>query len=147
MFELTSFLEHKEAMWWIAAFSGLVFVASLLFVPWLVVQIPADYFLAPRRPKTPFADKHPILRWSGLVIKNLVGGLLVLAGIAMLLLPGQGLLTVAIGLMLLDFPGKHTLEGKVIRFRPVLKSINWMRRNADVSPLRLEKEIPPSGIA
>ena len=130
--------EHTEAMWWIAALSGLVFVGSLVLVPWLVVRIPADYFMARRRPRLPFADEHPALRWTALIMKNLMGALLILSGIAMLILPGQGLLTVAIGVLLLDFPGKHHLEGKVIRIRPVLKPINWLRRRANVEPLQLE---------
>ena len=78
---MTAFLhEHKEAMWWIAAFSGLVFVGSLVLVPWLVVRIPADYFRASRRPRLPFADEHPALRWTALAFKNLMGALLILAG-------------------------------------------------------------------
>ncbi len=146
MFDLPSWLlhEHKHAVWWVAAFSGLVFVGSLVLVPWLVVRIPTDYFAKPRRPRIPFADQHPVLRWTGLIVKNLVGAGLVLAGLAMLLLPGQGLLTIAIGVLLIDFPGKHNLEGKIIRVSPVLKSINWLRRKAKVAPLELEKDQSPA---
>lgn len=135
---LTALLhEHKEAIWWIAAFSGLVFVGSLVVVPWLAVRIPADYFVTKHRPKLPFADRHRLLRWTGLIVKNLTGTLLVLAGIAMIFLPGQGLLTVAMGVLLIDFPGKHNLEGKIIRWHPVLKSINWLRGKAGVEPLQV----------
>jgi hypothetical protein len=142
MFDLSAWTtllqEHKTAMAWVAAFSGLVFVGSLVVVPWLVVRIPEDYFAKPRRPRIPFADQHPLLRWTGLIVKNLVGAALVLAGLAMLILPGQGLLTILIGVLLMDFPGKHKLEGKVIRISAVLKSINWLRRKAKVPPLVLE---------
>ncbi len=131
--------EHREAIWWIAAFSGMVFIGSIIVVPWLVVRIPEDYFLPRKRPRLPFADQHPILRWTGLIIKNLAGGILVLAGLAMLLLPGQGLLTIVVGVLLLDFPGKHRLEGKIIRIGPVLKSVNWLRAKANATPLRLEE--------
>ena len=85
-----------------------------------------------------------MLRWTGLIVKNLVGAGLVLAGLAMLLLPGQGLLTIAIGVLLIDFPGKHNLEGKIIRVSPVLKSINWLRRKAKVAPLELEEDQSPA---
>ena len=139
MNDLQLFLhDHKEAMWWVAALSAAVFVGSLILVPWLVVRIPEDYFAKPRRPKTPFADTHPLMRWIGLILKNILGVLLVVAGIAMLLLPGQGLLTVAIGILLLDFPGKHGMEKRLIRMGPVLNSINWLRNKAHVPPLVLE---------
>lgn len=132
--------DHKAALGWFAVLSGLIFVGSLILVPWLVVRVPEDYFAKRRRPRTHFADDHPLVRWIGLIVKNLVGGSLVLAGIAMLLLPGQGLLTIAIGVLLMNFPGKHKLEAKIIRISPVLRSINWLRNRANVPPLVLESD-------
>jgi hypothetical protein len=129
--------EHKEAIWWIAAFSMAIFIGSLVAVPWLVVRIPVDYFATRRRPKTRFAYEHPLLRWTVWTIRNLLGVILILAGIVMLLLPGQGLLTLAVGVFLMDFPGKHRLERRIIQIRPVRKSINWLRRKANVKPLKL----------
>ena len=141
--------EHLAAISWLAVFSVFVFVGSLLFVPWLVVRIPQDYFASDPRPRTIFADRHPVLRWTALIIKNLVGGLLVLAGIAMLVLPGQGVLTIMLGVMLLDFPGKHRLERRIIRLPPVRNSVNWLRRKANAPPLQLdakpERQITESG--
>ncbi|MEO9595697.1 PGPGW domain-containing protein [Rhodopirellula bahusiensis] len=140
MTDLSAWLtQHREGMQWAAAISVVVFFGSLLIVPCLVIRIPADYFAKPHRPRTMFADRHPLLRWSGLIIKNLLGASLVLAGIAMLVLPGQGLLTVAIGILLLDFPGKHRLEARVIRIRPVRKSINWLREKANAPPLVIDR--------
>ena len=136
--------EHKELIWWVAAFSGFVFVGSLIVVPWLVVRIPADYFVPTKRPRTAFASQHPLLRWTGLIIKNLIGALLIFSGIAMLLLPGQGLLTIAIGILMLDFPNKHRMERRIIRVQPVHKSINWLRQKANVGPLQLEAESMPA---
>ncbi len=130
--------ENMGAIGWLAVFSVVVFVGSLLFVPWLVVRIPRDYFATDPRPRTMFADRHPVLRWAALIIKNLVGALLVLAGIAMLVLPGQGVLTIMLGLMLLDFPGKHRLERRIIRLPPVRNSMNWLRRKANAPPLQLD---------
>lgn len=141
MSELSSLVrDHKELLWWAAALSGLVFVGSLVVVPWLVVRIPDDYFASPRRPGSGFAVEHPVLRWIGIVLKNLLGALLLLAGLAMLVLPGQGLLTIAIGVVLLDFPGKHSLERRIIRTKPVRKSADWLRRKASAKPLKLDEE-------
>lgn len=136
---LTTFVQdNKLALWWIAVVSGLLFIGCLLIVPWLVVRIPFDYFLPNRRPKTPFADRHPALRWTGLIVKNLVGVVLIVAGLVMLILPGQGILTLVVGIVLLNFPGKHRLERRIIRIRPVLHSINWLRKRSNVRPILVD---------
>ncbi|QEF98354.1 hypothetical protein Mal15_24060 [Stieleria maiorica] len=124
-------------MAWIAAISCVLFVGCLLIAPWLAVRIPVDYFVGRRRPRTLFADRHPVLRWTGLVIKNLIGGVLVLAGLVMLVLPGQGLLTMLVGILMLNFPGKHRLERRLVSIPAVLKSINWMRQRSGVEPIRV----------
>ena len=67
--------------------------------------------------------------------KNALGFILVVAGIIMLVLPGQGVFTILIGIMLLNFPGKYRLERWIVARRPVLRSINWLRRRAGRAPL------------
>ena len=63
--------------------------------------------------------------------------LMVLVGVAMLLLPGQGILTILIGLMLLDFPGKRGLERRLVQQPAVWRAINWMRAKAHQPALEL----------
>lgn len=103
-------------------------VASMVVTPWLLVKIPANYFLL---------DKPPL--WTRLkhsspgycvviLLKNAVGVMCVAAGILMLVLPGQGLLTILVGIFLLDFHGKKDLERKLVSYPKMLKSINWLRR-------------------
>ncbi len=87
-------------LFWIAGASLVAFIATLIAVPWLIVRIPADYF-AHRRRRRPSRPRTAV-RWASWAGKNLLGGLLVLAGLAMLVLPGQGLLTILLGLLLLD---------------------------------------------
>jgi hypothetical protein len=72
------------------------------------------------------------------VLKNALGVVLLLGGIVMLFLPGQGLLTMFLGIVLMDFPGKFRLERYLISRGPVLKSINWIRRKAEVSELETD---------
>jgi len=57
--------------------------------------------------------------------------------LAMLVLPGQGLLTMFISLMLLDFPGKRRLEQSIVRRPIILRSINWLRERHHRPPLEL----------
>ena len=47
-----------------------------------------------------------MLMWG---LRNAVGLVLVTAGLAMLVLPGQGIITLLVGIILMDFPGKHRL--------------------------------------
>lgn len=115
---------------------GLVsLVASVLLLPFLVVRIPADYFRHRRRQHEYARDRHPAVHHAIVILKNGIGILLILAGIAMLVLPGQGVLTLLIGLMLTDFPGKYRLEKRLIAQPGVLKAVNWLRARASHPPL------------
>jgi hypothetical protein len=130
---------HDRLFWWLAAFSAVAFVATLLLVPWAVVRIPADYFTR-RTPRTgPWADRHPVIRVVLLVGKNLLGLVFLLAGIAMLVLPGQGVLTILAGVMLVDFPGKNRFERWFVGRPAVLRSINWIRQRGGHEPLVMLK--------
>jgi hypothetical protein len=60
-----------------------------------------------------------------------------LMGVAMLVLPGQGVLTIITGLLLLDFPGKYRFERWLVRRGPVLRGVNWLRDRAGRQALRL----------
>ncbi|OHB69589.1 MAG: hypothetical protein A2V70_13015 [Planctomycetes bacterium RBG_13_63_9] len=130
---------NERLLWASAAVSIVVFVVTLIAVPWLVVRIPSDYFARGRRRRKLWTGYHPVARAVWLIGKNVLGYVFVLAGTAMLVLPGQGLMTILVGIMLLDFPGKYRLERCVVARRPVLRSINWLRQRAGRSPLALEE--------
>lgn len=120
----------------LAVVSLVAFVGTLLAIPFLVLQIPTDYFEDRERGISRWADRHPVLQIAWIVGKNLLGGLLLIAGIAMLVLPGQGLLTILIGLMLIDFPGKYRLERWLVTRPPVWKLIAWLRVRAGRPPIQ-----------
>jgi hypothetical protein len=79
-----------------------------------------------------------LLRIIGRILKNVVGVLFVLAGLSMLVLPGQGVLTILIGLSLVDFPGKQRLEARIIGQRSVFKAVNSLRARFGRPPFVLE---------
>jgi hypothetical protein len=81
--------------------------------------------------------RYSIIRLTGIVVKNIFGIVFVLAGLAMLILPGQGIITILIGVMLLNFPGKLALEKRIVRQRNVLRAINWMRAKANKPALQV----------
>ncbi len=141
--EVTRIIEsihtHESAIWWIAGASIVTFIATLIVVPWLIVRIPPDYFAHGRRQRKQWANRHSIVRGVLLTGKNLLGYILIAAGIAMLVLPGQGMLTILLGIILVDLPGKYRLERWFVARRPVLRSINWLRRRAGRAPLVLDE--------
>ncbi len=124
--------EHRQFTWWLGALSLVTFVATLVVIPLLIVRMPADYFI---RDRHLFRDRHPLVRFFFLGFKNLLGLFFLLAGIAMLFLPGQGLLTIFLAVTLLNFPGKRRLEQRLIAMPRVRQAINRLRRRAGRPPL------------
>jgi hypothetical protein len=127
----------KTALWWMGILSVVTFFGSLIALPMLIARMPADYFVRDRQGHAAHRRQHPVLRVIGLVCKNLVGLAFVLAGIAMLVLPGQGVLTIVIGLSLMNFPGKHALERYIVQQPTILQAINWTRNKAGQPPLKV----------
>ncbi len=129
--------DHRVLLVWLTVASGALFLASLIIVPIMVVRIPTDYFAHQHRPRSRFRDRHPIERVLLAIAKNSLAVLFLLVGTAMLVLPGQGLLTMFIGFMMLDFPGKYRFERWLVARRFVSKPINWLRRRRDRPPLAM----------
>ena len=127
--------DHSTVVVWlfVASIGSLVLVAALL--PLIVVRMPADHFLVSRRELTARRGIGHLLVRVG---KNLLGVVFVLAGLAMLVLPGQGLLTILVGLLLLEFPGKRRLELRVVRRPAILSFLNGLRARRGRPPLRVE---------
>ncbi len=129
--------DHPGVVWTVAGASAAVFVLSLLSLPPLVARIQDDYFNHKRRPRSRLHDEHPIVQVTLRTLKNLLGVVLMLAGVAMLVLPGQGLITLFIGFVLVDFPGKYRLEKWIVRRSLIRRPINWLRKRAGRGPLVL----------
>lgn len=132
------FLNDHIEPWMFVVVVVFTFVASLLFVPWAIVRLPADYFHYHARHRVLWSTLHPVLRFVLLLGKNLLGCILIVMGLAMLVLPGQGLLTILIGILLLDFPGKFNFERWLISRKPILHTSNWLRKKAHKEPLWLD---------
>lgn len=129
--------------WRSALFGALLFVMtfaiSLAIVSFIMVKIPPNYFHADYSPEF-LSGRHPAIRLLGVVGKNVLGVLLVALGIVMSVpgVPGQGLLTILLGVMLLDFPGRRDLELKLVSRPAVLKTINKLRHRFGKPSLVLE---------
>src|SRR5689334_20147098 len=138
-----SISDFFSALSWRAVLLGaLIFVGTfcinLAIVSFILVKIPANHFSKSRKTKF-WSGPHPLLHAAGVVGKNIGGVLLVAIGIVLSLpgVPGQGLLTVLLGIMLLDFPGKHRLEQKLLSRPSIVNAINRLRARFGKNALEL----------
>lgn len=120
-------------------FSALTFAGSIAVVTFVLVKLPANYFHS-SHDRAFLADRHLVLRWLGIFFKNLIGIVLVFFGVVMSLpgVPGQGVLTILLGIMLLDFPGKREMEAKLVSRPKVFRTINRLRARFGKPPLILD---------
>jgi hypothetical protein len=135
------FAGNKALTGWLIFLSVALSVVYAVLTYRAVGKISPDYFVTPEPRKGGWRKRHPVQRWVFRVSKNILGGLVFLAGVAMLVLPGQGMLTILLGLSLLDFPGKRKLELKIVRLRGVKRMINWIRAKAGAAALILPPKV------
>ena len=116
------------------------FAGSLLVVSLLLVTLPPTYF-QDDHPRDFWPNRHPALRLAGQIAKNVVGFVLLVVGIILALpgVPGQGILTLLIGVMLLEFPGKRRFERAIVGRPHILAAINRLRQRFRKPPLILDR--------
>ena len=141
---MTEFVElirnHQVLFQTLGLLSLALFVLSLVVFPLVVANLPSDYFVRDKRDPAHQRRRHPVVWVLLTVVKNILGFALILVGIAMLVLPGQGILTILMGLALANFPGKFTLERRLVRQPSVGRALNRLRTFAGKPRL----EIPPA---
>ena len=130
----------KEMLVWLSIGSGIGLLIGAVAVPLVIVHMPADYFANSQR-QSWLAKQPTVLRIPLRVLKNLLALILIILGIAMLVLPGQGVLSILLGLALADFPGKLTLQRWILQRPKVIASLNWLRRKFHRPRLQ-----PPQGV-
>ena len=130
------FESYKVLILWLSSISLFIFLFSLFSKRWLAGLIPSDYFI--RKDVSRFKTNNPLLWYLVLLIKNILGYSLIIGGIMMLVLPGQGLFTIIIGLMLSNYPGKYYIEKRFVEIPAVFKSINWLRAKSNKPPIILK---------
>ncbi|RTE86696.1 hypothetical protein [Aliidiomarina sp. B3213] len=119
---------------WIVSISVLIILLSLVLVPMLVIKMPTDYFVEKSRPRHWTLSRRLLY-----LIRNLFALILLCAGILMLVLPGQGLLTILLAVVISDVPGKFYVERWLVSHKSVMRALNWIRRRYNrpelISPL------------
>ena len=119
---------HQQILQWSVVLSIIMIVLAMLIIPIRIILLPQDYLLK-KDDRTPFLTK--LANKPYLIFKNLLGILLILAGIAMLILPGQGVIVLIIGLSLMNIPAKHRLMLRMMGHPRILRAINRLRSRAN----------------
>ena len=110
------------------------FLISLLLIPFLISRASSDYFLRHHTLVEQRHKRHPIIAISIKIIRNFMGCVLCFAGFLMLFLPGQGVITLLIGISLLDVRGKQRVVDMLIHRPSLQHALNWIRQKTGKQP-------------
>lgn len=110
-------------------------VGAIAALPVFLVRIPSDYFVRPA-PERPVATR---------VARAVLGVVLIVLGCIMLVLPGQGILTILVGLVVLGLPVGHRLARRLISRRAVFDATNRLRARFGRPPLIVADACAPEG--
>jgi hypothetical protein len=125
--------QNGELLGCLGVASVVTFLGTIAAVPAFLVVLPTDYLSKEARPIS--ATWPAPLRWTYRVVKNVIAGALLLAGIAMLVLPGQGLLTMFVALIIADIPGKRPTLRRILGRHSVFERVNRLRAKFGKPPL------------
>lgn len=129
-------MAYKDILWPLGLVSLAFLVLGVVLLPVIVVRLPSDYLTRGKRSVRRRFVRMTIGGRIYLLAKNCFGGLLVLAGIIMLVTPGQGLISIAVGIGLLDIPQKQRLLRLLAGRRRVLHTINRFRARFGRPPMQ-----------
>ena len=142
MFEWLAKFWENLTIGQVALFVGLFLLSfgfSFLVIGIVMVKIPSNYFST--HYQQDFMPNSPwMVRWGAVIAKNLLGIFLVLLGVVLSLpgVPGQGLLTILLGIIMLDIPGKRPIEARIIKRPAIHAAIDKLRARFNKPPLELD---------
>ncbi len=126
--------EHTSILWGMGIASTVMFLLGVIAMPWILIRLPQDFFLSFQQPRPYISRLSRGKQVFLLVFKNAAGSFCLIVGLIMLILPGQGLLTIILGLTLMNFPGKHRLMRRMLSSYYVQKTLNWLRHRMGKKP-------------
>lgn len=122
--------DYGDLITWVGVISSFCFFASLAIIPLVICRLHDDYFFHIHE-HSKNEDLHPLAFALLRLLRYLLGAILLVAGFLMLFLPGQGLLTMILGISLLDFPGKQQAVDKLLQIQSIQNSLNWIRKKGN----------------
>lgn len=130
---------NSDLLFLLGSLSIFILIISVFMMVLIISFLPEDYFKSENRNLISSVQnsRYPLLKLLVLITKNFFGILLLVSGILMLVLPGQGILTIITGLVFIDYPGKYKFERKLLRQKGVINSINLIRSRLSKPPLKV----------
>lgn len=130
---------NSDLLFLLGSLSIFILIISVFMMVLIISFLPEDYFKSENRNLISSVQnsRYPLLKLLVLISKNFFGVLLLLSGILMLVLPGQGILTIITGLVFMDYPGKYKFERKLLSQKGVINSINWIRSRLSKPSLKV----------
>ena len=130
---------NSDLLFLLGSLSIFILIISVFMMVLIISFLPEDYFKSENRNLISSVQnsRYPLLKLLVLITKNFFGVLLLLSGILMLVLPGQGILTIITGLVFIDYPGKYKFERQLLRQKGVINSINWIRSRLSKPSLKV----------
>ena len=109
---------------------------SFVSIGLVIVKIPTNYFSSHYQQDF-LPNSSWFVRWGAVILKNIFGVLLIILGLILSLpgVPGQGLLTILLGLIMIDIPGKRPIEARIIKRPTILAAANKLRARYKKDPL------------
>jgi hypothetical protein len=104
-----------------------MFVGSLVAIPWVIRKLPPDHFVRPPEP-------HSL---TSKIVRNTLGAILIAAGIAMLVLPGQGIIAILFGLSIMDLKVKDKILRRLLTQKKIQEGVQKIRSKAGKQPLTI----------
>ncbi|MHC5082639.1 MAG: hypothetical protein ACYTET_01690 [Planctomycetota bacterium] len=134
------FQAHQQTLHLLGSFSLLLLLMTLAAIPFVVMNLPEDYFSPERRQPARKSGRFDLLYSGFVIIKNLLGFIIIIVGLVLLFLPGQGIITILIGFSLTNFPGKFNIEKWIVRRPGVSGTLNWIRSKVGKPPLVIPRQ-------
>lgn len=120
-------LAQHEGVWIAStALSIAIYAAVAISVPVALARLPPDYLVCPPRPESP---------WR-VALRFVIGIVVILAGVAMLVLPGPGILTILLGLMIIGGRmARRWVRAALLANRRIFDAMNALRTKRGRPPL------------
>lgn len=127
-------------VFWIVLLSTTVSIVYFIVITYFITQMDKQYFLRRKFSQGELINHLHLTSMNRSVAcvvkiaKIILGMGLLVCGILMLVLPGQGLVTILIALSMIPFPGKDKIEQRILARNSVRSTLNWIRLKAKKEP-------------
>lgn len=128
-------MAHRMQIAIIGGSALVVIIITAIAAAVVAVRLPPDFLKKDQ-------EKAGSGAWR--IARNILGWVLIIAGLIMLALPGPGVAVIILGVALADFPGKQRLLRWLLSRGRILQTINALRRKFGRAPLEMDDQASPA---